>query len=212
MHSMMFTFEDGSQALSHHGIKGMKWGVRRFQNPDGSLTSAGKQRYLEIGKKDLSLTKETKRDYNNMSNREFRKKYSLSKGAYAKRVERSITGDPFAEGRKRMRSTESGRKMYDISAQREAKARAIGSFNAKADKLMSTRTTGEKIVDTLLLGGKHNQRAYYKLKSTNASNGQIAVTMLLGGGRAADYAANRRYLDSSAGKKSYKRQLARYYE
>ncbi len=31
--------------LYHHGIKGQKWGVRRFQNADGSLTSAGKQRY-----------------------------------------------------------------------------------------------------------------------------------------------------------------------
>ena len=31
--------------LSHHGILGQKWGVRRFQNPDGSLTAAGKRRY-----------------------------------------------------------------------------------------------------------------------------------------------------------------------
>ena len=31
--------------LSHHGIKGMRWGVRRFQNKDGSLTPAGKKRY-----------------------------------------------------------------------------------------------------------------------------------------------------------------------
>ena len=31
--------------LFHHGIKGQKWGIRRYQNADGSLTEAGKQRY-----------------------------------------------------------------------------------------------------------------------------------------------------------------------
>lgn len=32
--------------LEHHGILGQKWGVRRYQNSDGSLTEAGKKRYL----------------------------------------------------------------------------------------------------------------------------------------------------------------------
>ena len=35
-----------NDTLTHHGIKGQEWGVRRFQNEDGSLTSAGEQRYL----------------------------------------------------------------------------------------------------------------------------------------------------------------------
>ena len=37
--------------LYHHGIKGQKWGVRRFQNKDGSLTSAGKTQHLKAVRK-----------------------------------------------------------------------------------------------------------------------------------------------------------------
>lgn len=33
--------------LEHHGIKGQRWGIRRYQNPDGSLTEAGKKRYTD---------------------------------------------------------------------------------------------------------------------------------------------------------------------
>lgn len=34
--------------LYHHGIRGQKWGVRRFQNEDGSLTPAGRKRYADL--------------------------------------------------------------------------------------------------------------------------------------------------------------------
>ena len=34
-----------SNYIYHHGIKGQKWGIRRFQNKNGSLTPAGKKRY-----------------------------------------------------------------------------------------------------------------------------------------------------------------------
>ena len=35
------------EELSHHGILGQKWGIRRYQNADGSLTAKGKKRYDE---------------------------------------------------------------------------------------------------------------------------------------------------------------------
>lgn len=53
---------ESTQELRHWGIKGQRWGVRRYQNPDGSLTEAGKKRYY-YQNPDGSLTEAGKKDY-----------------------------------------------------------------------------------------------------------------------------------------------------
>lgn len=45
MNNTFYASNDYRVYLAHHGVKGQKWGVRRYQNADGSYTSAGKSRY-----------------------------------------------------------------------------------------------------------------------------------------------------------------------
>lgn len=52
-----YSNNDYRNYLVHHGVKGMKWGVRRYQNADGSLTSAGKARAKRDGTGLLARTK-----------------------------------------------------------------------------------------------------------------------------------------------------------
>ena len=61
--------------LAHHGILGQKWGIRRFQNKDGSLTNAGKSRYQK--------GKQYSKEINDLSNKE-RQRLQKSSTKYQK--------------------------------------------------------------------------------------------------------------------------------
>ena len=65
--------------LYHHGIKGQRWGIRRYQNPDGTLTEAGRARYGSVKKLEKAYTKQKNSFYKEVGSRFGAHNYAANK-------------------------------------------------------------------------------------------------------------------------------------
>ena len=85
----------------HFGVKGQKWGVRRYQNPDGSLTLAGKKRALKVQNDYTELSKNKKyHDKDGNLTYEGRKKALKMKEQYSSITGKSLKPFPNTSGLK----------------------------------------------------------------------------------------------------------------
>lgn len=115
---------EGQQHLAHFGIRGMKWGIRRFQNSDGTYTSLGKKR--------RNSGASVHEDYTN---------------AHSKKSVKSMSTKELQERNKRLQAE----KQYEQLTKKESKGRKFiaGAVGAAAMGIAVSRLTkyGNSAVD-----------------------------------------------------------------
>jgi len=132
--------------FSHHGILGQKWGIRRYQNPDGSLTTEGRTRYTKSEKMAEGIYK----------------KYSILEPKITKDVQSAISS--------------AGSKIYGLEHRKKTKeslSRKIVSDRKK--KNITTDQSAKEINDALRYTSVSNDddfvSNYNKVKKNLAKNG-----------------------------------------
>lgn len=142
--------------LYHHGIKGQKWGVRRWQNEDGTFNDAGKRRYFSSKEDRINSKIENAKNARQME------------AAMKQKVKQDI----------RSSQGKVSRFMHDISgynnefAKRVVKDVATNMRLNDVDKARSKMSEGEKFADTVLGGSARNSASNYKTKGYKNLNSE----------------------------------------
>ena len=173
--------------LYHHGVKGQKWGVRRYQNPDGSLTAAGKKRHNSDNVNKMS-NEELRQKVNRMNNEqryiELTKSSSSSVSKVADDVERaSKTGGDINKVYKSIKGDKNPyAKMANQGIDATAKA---ARFTKKVDNVVQNKKAEkvalkklEKMSDKELAQTVERmdlERQYSRLKDSSIKIGKVRV-------------------------------------
>ena len=137
--------------IEHYGVLGMKWGRRRYQNKDGSLTPAGEKRYAEEGyAQDAYKSNKTK----------LGKAYDKITGAHKTAGKIKAESSTRAQNKKRANQY--------INSQTTKKTR----------KAVSNLSTGQAIGRSMLLGS-YGGLVYTSLRANNVSKGKAAAQAVL---------------------------------
>lgn len=173
--------------LMHHGILGQKWGVRRFQNKDGSLTAQGKAKYRTdsvVGNVGRALTNSSlgQRIWGVGVNKGFRQDLKEINTAY-KDKKNQLKNDSKLDSDKRKEKMKSLKEDYrkTIDEARITAANALYPWQSKSqNEKIQTQNYGKQIAKEMLLGSAGNL-TYDRLSADNVSKGKsVAAALAMG--------------------------------
>lgn len=153
--------------IEHSGIKGMRWGQRRYQNPDGTLTPEGKKRYNQASKNAINraLTRGAARVYTTPQVARSSVKNAVASVLPPIGKLRTIKEELQAEHRDLVDIRE-GIRTKHISAGREfvdVEGAAVLHYRNKADSLLGYRKTKLDGLNRVIAGAEYDSKEYRRL-------------------------------------------------
>lgn len=163
----MSTYYYYSDTLYHHGIKGQKWGIRRYQNEDGSLTSEGRRHYGYGDKL------RAKADYYDRKAELARTNFGKRRMVYKAEVNRGAANIRDIQAEAKRNNTKA--KSVDLDIERAKSNKAFSERMAKTYKEGSRMNVAYK---NSALADDRIQKLYEKQKAQNMSDGKRFIDNL----------------------------------
>ncbi len=158
--------------LYHHGIKGMHWGVRRYQNPDGTLTAAGKRRERA---NDRAVRRDAKQQrlWNAKNSSQLSDKELTDQIIRLQREKqlKDLTNQSVAPGRKKVKDFLARHGDLALSAAITAGVTIAVNKQIK-DRLDPKKTDRDRRIDQINLDSEMIEKGYYTVNS----NGKMRRT------------------------------------
>jgi len=173
-----------SSELYHHGIKGQKWGVRRYQNPDGSLTALGRKKIGRRQDTEIKKLNKLETKYNKAVDKAYKKESKALTKGNVKRLakatnKREVSKEKQKEAKKKLEASTKAVSQYtmrDFKMEKDfvkSRKRANRVYNAivlASDILLPTPTSLDYVVSSTKDLKQEYREQYLKDKKKYGGN------------------------------------------